>query len=397
MAIILSFLVGALLGTCIVYWVSQKTIGAQRKQLEQNHRLMGELEQSHEIEMRDNLESLRRKHQKELDEQRNPLETEIDGLHQKNQEELNDLAQDHWNTLEAFQTERYLEITNLKKEHQSEIASLNAQNAELKQKFQTDMKTIQQKFQKKLETEVESARAQFQVVVDKFINDHKVEIEQLKQQHQQEINALTVKMNGSGETLTNGQTPNAPNTDQSTPPEHALETDELPVALGSPSPAEAFPVPAPSIPEPSKQARVAEADIPPEPNPFIATVEMLGRAKRVSAIGQLSKQMAQADAEGRQAIAQAFFQIIRANPQSPALQRAIPSLNKLSQDVKPAIRRKAIEALGLIPSAKAVPIVKRALRDPDSKVIKVANQAMEKLKPFSKLPQHQRFVSSSFS
>lgn len=394
MVIVLFFLAGGALGASILYWVSQKTIGAQRKQLEQNHRLMGELEQSHETRMRDKLESLQLKHQKELDAQRQPLDEQIDELNQKHQEGLNDLAQEHWNTLEAFQTERYLEITNLKKEHQAEIASLNSEIISLKKKFQADMKSIQSQFQKKLENEVESARSQFQVVVDKFINDHKVEIEQLNQKHHQEMEILTAQMNGTPlqPQMMNGVT-------MATPPlEEELEAKEVQEGLANATPDVSFDAPPSSIPETVENERIqAEVNMPPEPDPFLATIEMLGRSKRVSAIGQLSKQVTQANEEGRQAIALAFGQIISANPQSPSIQRAIPTLTKLSQDIKPTVRQAAIEALGNIPSAKIVSTVKRALRDPDAKVLKAANQAMEKLKPFAKSNRPQQAVSPYFS
>lgn len=384
---VLSFLVGVALGASILYWVSQNTIGAQRKQLEQNHRLMGDLEQSHETRMRDTIESIQRKHQKELEEQRQPLDNQIEDLTRKHQDSLNDLAQDHWNTLEAFQTERYLEITNLKKEHQEQIASLNAETISLKQKFQADMKAIQQQFQKKLESEVESARSQFQVVVDKFINDHKTEIDQLKQDHRQEMEQLAAQMNGSIPASSDAPElagePSALNDD----PESHLE--EVQSELASAAPEVAFEAPPATVPDVHEDgtedtpSTVAGA-ISPTPDPFLSTIEMLGRSKRVSAIGQLSKQVAQANPEGRQAIAVAFSQILAANPQSPAVQKAIAPLSKLSQDRKPTVRQAAIEALGHIPSSKAVPIVKRALRDPDAKVLKVANQAMEKLRPFAK-------------
>ena len=405
MVIVLSFLVGTALGASILYWVSQKTIGAQRKQLEQNHRLMGELEQSHETRMRDTLESLNRKHQKELESQRQPLDKQIEELNQKHQEGLNDLAQDHWNTLEAFQTERYLEISNLKQEHQNEVTNLNAEIIGLKQKFKSDMMAIQKTFQKKLEDEVESARSQFQVVVDKFINDHEVEITQLKQKHRQEIEALSAPMNGaaagaamdaamnntplaplaSSHVTVQDPADNSTSLDQAHPTDN-LATDEVQKGLTNAVPQVSFDAPPSSMPNMEEKLPVS-TEIMPEPDPFIATIEMLGRSKRVSAIDQLSKQVAQAAPEGRQAIAQALGQIVSANPQSPALQRTIPPLTKLSQDSKPTVRQAAIEALGNIPSTKVVPIVKRALRDPDTKVIKAANQAMEKLKPFAKSGQ----------
>ena len=383
MIIVLSFLVGTAIGASILYWVSQKTIGAQRKQLEQNHRLMGELEQSHETRMRDTIESIQRKHQTELEEQRQPLNEQIEALNQKHQEGLNDLAQDHWNTLEAFQTERYLEITNLKKEHQAEIASLNAETLSLKKKFQTDMKAIQNQFQKKLEGEVESARTQFQVVVDKFINDHKDELDQLNQKHRQEMEALTAQNGNPIETPIINDSGLAQADLQ-----QELETDVMQAGLASATPEVSFDTPPSTIPETFEDEAIqADVNLPPEPDPFLSTIEMLGRSKRVSAISQLSKQVAQATPEGRQAIALAFGQIVSANPQSPAVQRAIPSLTKLSQDTKSTVRQAAIEALGNIPSAKVVPIVKRALRDPDAKVLKAANQAMEALKPFAKSHQ----------
>lgn len=398
MLIVLSFIVGAILGASVVYWRSQKTISAQRKQVEQNHRLMEEVEQSHRIRLQDTVETMQRKHQKELQEQRQPLDEQIDALTQQNQQGLNDLAQDHWNTLEAFQTERYLEITNLTKEHQAEIAGLNGEIVTLKQKFRADMQAIQQQFQKKLENEVESARSQFQVVVDKFINDHKLEIEQIEQKHRLEIEQLTaekqayqgnaaISLSSLASGLPTGEA--LAGADNGSIQSSGAQTN-LPTVLTDASPVASFePPPMPEVDEdlPKVKAASATEESDAQPDPFLTTIRMLGRSKRVSAIGQLSKQVHQANPEGREAIAIALGHIIAANPQSPVIHRAIPSLTKLSQDMKPGVRQVAIEALGSIPSAKVVPVVKRALRDPDSKVIKAANQAMESLRPFAKVKQ----------
>lgn len=393
MLIVLSFLVGAVFSASLVYWQSQKTISAQRKQVEQNHRLMEEVEQSHKTRLHDTVETIRRQHRKELEEQRQPLDEQINALTQQNQQGLNDLAQDHWNTLEAFQTERYLEITNLTKEHQAEIAALNGEIGALKQKFRDDMQSIQQQFQKKLENEVESARSQFQVVVDKFIHDHKVEIDQLEQKHRLEIEQLTAQMNSLG-AQGNGKAASLPFSAEGLPGEMTEASDHdqalmsqqnLPTVLTDAAPVASFEPPPVDVQEerPKAQAKTGE-ETNAQLDPFLTTIQMLGRSKRVSAIGQLSKQVQQANPEGREAIAIALGQIIAANPHSPVIQRAIPSLTTLSQDMKPGVRQAAIEALGSIPSAKVVSVVKRALRDPDSKVIKAANQAMDALKPFAR-------------
>lgn len=129
MIVALAFVVGAILGASIGYWIIQNTmraqLTAQRKQLDQNHRLMGEMEQSHETRMRKVVTSIKQKHEEDLEEQIQPLDEQIKILQRKHQDELNDLAQDHWNTLEAFQTERYLEISNLKQEHSDEVTALH--------------------------------------------------------------------------------------------------------------------------------------------------------------------------------------------------------------------------------------------------------------------------------
>lgn len=251
----------------------------------------------------------------------------------------------------------------------------------MKRQFQQDMKSVQRQFQGKLEHEIESARAQFQVVVDKFIQDHQTEVAQLQQQHQDEIAIL------KGDVPASAPAPKA----------DSKASDSSSESLPSVTTDTSFEAPPATIPQETKRPSVKPVEASPPPDPFLATIQMMGQSKKVAAIGQLEQQAKRAETEGKVAIAIALGQIAAANSQSPALQKAIPALTKLSQDIKPVVRQAALEALGNIPSAKAVPVVKRALRDPDAKVVKAANQAMEKLKPFRKTTQIPQKRSSYFS
>ena len=398
--VLLSFLVGLAIGIPLVNWVSQKTINAQRKQIEQNHRLMAELEKSHETRMQEVIKDITEKHQDELKQQRKPLEDELETLRQKHQQELNDLAQEHWNMLESFQTERSVEVANLKQAHQSALQAVNQELAANKQKFQSDMKAIQRQFQQKLENDVESARVQFQVVLDQFIADHQAGQGPAQPADAQEQNPSST-VSDSGEATHHIETTSS--TTSSLPTEAAVhelvthhgggldavdvKTDKTfePPAVPVIEETSSFELPASVIEGteemPSLSMAVNDSS---SLDSVLMAINDLGQSQNVSAIGQLSQQAKTTNPNARVAIATALGQIIAANRQSPRVQQSIPVLTQLSKDTKPAVRQAAVSALGGIPSVKVVPVVKRALLDPDTKVVKAATQAMEKLKPFRK-------------
>jgi FOG: HEAT repeat len=61
----------------------------------------------------------------------------------------------------------------------------------------------------------------------------------------------------------------------------------------------------------------------------------------------------------------------------------------LSQDIDPNVRQEAIIALGNIPSHQVIPILQKALRDPQTNVVQAASLALNKFKVYRVRPKSQ--------
>jgi HEAT repeat protein len=64
------------------------------------------------------------------------------------------------------------------------------------------------------------------------------------------------------------------------------------------------------------------------------------------------------------------------------VQRAIPVLEKLSRDPDSSVRRAAVEALGKFSSERVISPLKLALRDVDPDVVKSASEAIANFKDY---------------
>lgn len=71
------------------------------------------------------------------------------------------------------------------------------------------------------------------------------------------------------------------------------------------------------------------------------------------------------------------------------IQQTIAVLGQLSQDSDPSVRQAAAIALGESKSAKALPFLKRALRDFDSDVVKSASAAISQFKSYPVTPKQK--------
>jgi hypothetical protein len=80
--------------------------------------------------------------------------------------------------------------------------------------------------------------------------------------------------------------------------------------------------------------------------------------------------------------ASAVGQIAAAQPMRVELQRAIPILEKLIRDPDSSVRRAAVEALGKFSSEKVILPLKLALRDFDPDVVKSASEAIANFKRY---------------
>ncbi|NJK47326.1 HEAT repeat domain-containing protein [Candidatus Gracilibacteria bacterium] len=108
------------------------------------------------------------------------------------------------------------------------------------------------------------------------------------------------------------------------------------------------------------------------------------------------------DSQIRKSVAVSLGKLVAEQRAKPHLQQTIAVLGQLSQDPDPSVRQAATIALGESKSAKALPFLKRALRDFDSDVVKSASAAIAQFKsypiiPKEKLPAKKRATLSATS
>jgi hypothetical protein len=149
----------------------------------------------------------------------------------------------------------------------------------------------------------------------------------------------------------------------------ASDSAELPVSPAEPNQPVFAPVPPSEAPSPESLSPQAIA-----PPPSTLSLSF----KSPLTVARLQTQMQSSSRETRTRAAVALGQLAtRQRSQSSA---AIALLDKLSRDPEAIVRQSAIVALGQIKSRKALPILKLALRDCNSAVVRAANEAIAPLK-----------------
>jgi hypothetical protein len=113
---------------------------------------------------------------------------------------------------------------------------------------------------------------------------------------------------------------------------------------------------------------------------LVNSVLSMGESKSASHLPELKRLAMFPSSEVREAAATAIRSVAEANPGSPVMQQAVPVLGKLSQEPDPTVRCVSVSALGDVPSYKAIPFVRRSLRDSDMRVVKAANEAISRFK-----------------
>jgi HEAT repeats len=95
------------------------------------------------------------------------------------------------------------------------------------------------------------------------------------------------------------------------------------------------------------------------------------------------------DSKIRKSVAESLGKLAASQQAKPYIQQTIAVLGKLSQDTEPSVRQAATIALGETKSAKALPFLKRALRDFDSDVVKSASAAIAQFKSHPVTPKEK--------
>ncbi len=118
-------------------------------------------------------------------------------------------------------------------------------------------------------------------------------------------------------------------------------------------------------------------------NKITAKIATWGQLANPKYIPQILEYANHPDAIVREQVATGLGQIAAANPINAYLPKVIPILEQLSRDRHLETRYQAIFTLGQIKSERVIPILTSALREPSTRLVKVASNALNKLKHYS--------------
>jgi HEAT repeats/HEAT repeat len=118
-------------------------------------------------------------------------------------------------------------------------------------------------------------------------------------------------------------------------------------------------------------------------NKITAKIAMWGQLANPKYIPQILGYANHPDASVREQVATGLGQIAAANAIHAYTPLVMPILEQLSRDRHLNTRYKAIVALGQIKSERVIPILTSALREPSSKLVKAASNALNKMKCYA--------------
>ncbi len=106
-------------------------------------------------------------------------------------------------------------------------------------------------------------------------------------------------------------------------------------------------------------------------------------------IAVLKQHIYHSDSHIRQLVASTLGDVIQGMPFRVEFQGVITSLEKLCRDPEPTVRLAAIKSLGNIKSAKVIYLLKSALRDTNSDVVKAASEIISRYKSYPKITKRK--------
>ena len=167
------------------------------------------------------------------------------------------------------------------------------------------------------------------------------------------------------------------------PPASVTPTEPLPTP--APKSVEAKPAITPTV-APPKAPPASQSSTVPSPKPQTAVAQAPSASVQLTHPNDLLAASYAPDVATRQAVVQ---EIAAALPNSgaPAQARWLPILGRLARDAAPTVRLSAIQALEHVTPSKRLPLLRRALQDPDPAVVRVASSIINQTKGHAKSPQ----------
>lgn len=167
------------------------------------------------------------------------------------------------------------------------------------------------------------------------------------------------------------------------PPASVTSTEPLPTP--TPKPVEVKPAVTPAA-APPKASLANQSSTVTSPKPPTAGVQAASASVQLAHPNDVLAASYAPDVSTRQAVVQA---IAAALPTSgaPAQARWLPILGRLARDAAPTVRLSAIQALEHVTPSKRLPLLRRALQDPDPAVVRAASTIINQTKGHAKSPQ----------
>lgn len=322
--LVIGLVAGLIVGAIAVYFYLQSTIARQSNELDQSRRQINQLEQEREQRLREATQRLQQDYRQEVNDKTQALEQQVQA-------------------------------------YRAQAESAEAQLATLKAQVQT------------YEAELNAARSQMQDSRDRL-----QEIEQPAKSYPMPFAAVAQDSEPasipdlSASLIADTMPPDS--VDVSAPKEkigvQPIAPTIAPEALDPSASLASLPTATPTVSTATPNLDLTDA------------VNALA-GKGPASLPELAAYSVQADPHIRQLAATAIGQAVAGRPK-PGTQQAIRTLDRLRQDVNPAVRQAAVIALSQIQSDIVIPLLRKSLRDPDLSVVQVASAAVNQFKFYPK-------------
>jgi HEAT repeat protein len=338
--LIVGLIIGLIVGFGVMYWISRNQLDEERERaFEQKEKVRQELEQAHELRLREATQALQADYKRE--------------------QQQKDAA---WEA----------RISALQAEHQQQLAAEIAPSPPLPEVADTAPNL-----------------GQFEALLEPIADEEEVEGQPLEPEtppEAPEAIAAPSESAASPEPALESATPES----SSLPPwviidEPApIQTPETRVAAPSDEPA--LVQPPETIAAPSVEERRAETE--PATRKRVEEPEPLQAIAQLTSFSQLKQSLYHPSDRVRATVAAAIGRIAAGKPVRAEIEQALPTLGKLSRDSSATVRQAAVESLGNIKSDRVIPLLQQALRDSDRHVVKTASAAIARFKFYPAKTKH---------
>lgn len=393
---IIAAIVSFLAGLALAYWLLEKRLSEQKQNhVEQTRKITEEIERSHQSRIQQTVQSLQTEHENRVKQLTQELEqtyaTRMQDAIQSLQEQHDAHLIQVTDELQRNHETRLRETVNsLQVQHESQLKQtteeLQIREAQLQTEYEGQLRQVTEELARSYDAEKQAIINQLQAEYEAQLRQLNTELDRQELQIQSTLEELHEELPPPGLILPEEAPP--------MPVVEATLTQDFDNGIAEPTqevldssviitePTQEILDPPVVITEPTQEV----LDSPVVSAPLILPAQDLHRKivalgnSGVTFIPELIRYAGHPEAQIRELVAASLGKIAASNSLRAEVQRAIPILSQLTQDRVPQVRQKAVEALGNIRSEKVIPLLQKALRDSDGKVVQAAYAAFNKFK-----------------